>query len=385
MVAKTIISTIALKASLLAGIQINHVDVEENRTLYMKVLDKKEVENRGSHCLDGSAPIYFHSAGTTDKWAIELNSALGICDSEESCYQRLPIHSQEGAMQPQNLHEIFKGEGYHYVYVTNCDFGMFLGNLANPIEYKGTKMYFQGARIIKHVIDELAHNYTMKEVFFTGGSGGGQALFPGANYFRSLFPSSVQKFGFAPINGFWALEGGGKTYEHMFGVMNMQGIVNQNCVKKMGNALAYNCLDPEVTYDYVESPMFVTQILDGTFGTHFPETDLYTAYQACFQGGVGSGCNDERMETMKTYLNNFTTIIKSFKTYQSKGRGGYLSTCTEHIFYSTDNFWNYANKGVTAPAAIGAWWNNGMSKSQAPWIWPCKLGSANNPQCEKSC
>lgn len=380
-------SVLALGLSAAGALQLTPAAVSGTREMHVVHLDDQEVASRGSHCIDGSSPGVYHKPGTLDGHWVFWFQGGGVCLNEADCVDYLPgVGVPEGTMDSFPLQAYGDFTEYHHVYFPNCDLGLYIGDRDGPVTKNGHTMYFQGGRIVKHVVDVLSANYSMTDVLFSGGSGGGQALYVGADYFKSIMPSSVQRFGVAPING-WYAEGGIDELKDLYEMAGMEGSISQGCKQAYREGERHNCIDPATSYRYLESNVFMVQILDYTFKWN-ASTDIYeelsTAWSDCLDDPKPS-CSDDGVELLQEHLDNYTQALKGYPQYQEHGQGGYLSTCTTHIFYDDETFNQYANNGVTAGAAIEKWWKSLGTNPPAVWYLPCRLGTSNNAQCESSC
>lgn len=365
------------------AVQLATTAVTQTREMQAVMLDDQEVASRGSHCLDGSTPGFFHKPGTLDgHWVFWLKGG-GVCFNKTDCVDYLPIQYPDGLMDEMPLHEYGEFANYHHVLLPNCDLGLYMGDRSDPVTSNGNTLYFQGARIVKHVIDVLSANYSMTDVLFSGGSGGGQALYAGADYFKSIMPSTVTRFGVAPING-WYAEGGIENLKDLYTLASMETTIASSCKQAFSDGSRHNCIDPASSYRFIEANTFMVQIFDYTFKWNCTDEGLSNAWKVCLDEPT-SACSDDDVTLLQHFLDNFTDTLQGYPKYPEHGQGGYLSTCTTHTFYNDDTFNEFANNGVTAGAAIQKWWLSLGTNPPAVWYLPCSLGTSSNAQCERTC
>lgn len=77
-----------------------------------------------------------------------------------------------------------------------CDGSLHQGGNDSPIQYKDTKLYFRGGRIVRSHLTYLVKQYQLdkaSKVMLTGGSAGGIAATAWGNYVQSIIknPSSL--------------------------------------------------------------------------------------------------------------------------------------------------------------------------------------------------
>lgn len=381
---------LALAVSDVSALQMSRSEAPDTTNeMKLIMLDDQEVASRGSRCLDGSTPGFYYKQGTEeDKWLLWFQGG-GLCMSEADCAASLPLHDLADSISSFPLQEYSEFSNYHHVYFASCDLGLYLGDRSDPVVYNGKTLYFQGARMVKHVIDVLQSNNTLgsaTEVLIAGGSGGGQASYVMADYIKGMLPASVKKFGAAPMNG-WYVEGGIEELKEIFTVANMGSAISQNCAGAFSEADRYHCMDPANAYRFSTSNMFMTQMFDYTFSWNNTD-DLKSAYYSCLsdEDPSSSQCDNDDVSLLQEYLSNFTTTLQTYPKYTENGQGGYISTCTKHTFYNEDELFNsYANNGVTVGDAISKWWKSLGTNSAATWYLPCSLGTATKTQCESTC
>lgn len=266
-----------------------------------------------------------------------------------------------------------------------------MSDASAPVVIGGQTVYLRGKRILDHTFDTLQKNSTFAtatEVLLTGGSGGGHATYLLADYVRKLLPSSVRKYGALPMSGWYPSN---EDYlEEVFSRHSMSTDTISACSSAMGSEY-YKCLDPAVSYKYSSTPMFVVQMLDSQSlsGAYLQNASFLQAATRAWTNCLGehpSSCDSEAVGVLEDYLEEFVGSIQSMSKYSEKGSGGFLSTCTKHVFYKVPEYTHYANNGVTVEDAISEWWRN-LGTGAATWYLPCEL-NAQNPghcQCESSC
>jgi len=381
---------IALAAPTAEALQMTLADSKRESTMNLVMLDENECNSRGSHCLDGSTPGYYYKQGTEEnKWVFWLQGG-GLCTDEADCADMLPLNDPQGTMDSLPLQNYGEFANYNHVYVTSCDRGLWLGDRSEPVSYNGKKLYFQGKRVLEHIFDSLQTNASFgsaTEVLLSGGSGGGQGSYVLADYVKSIMPSSVHKFGAVPMNG-WYVEGGldglGEVKD-LFTLANMKNAISPSCDAAMGEE-RYKCIDPATSYRYSTSNIFATQVFDYTF--QWNSTDEVTsAYNSCLSEESSAGqCDDDSVNLLQGYLDNFTQILQAMPKYNEHGQGGFVSTCTVHVFYNEEDlFGKYSTDGVKVGDAIEQWWTSLGTNPPAAWYMPCTLGNAQHAQCESTC
>lgn len=389
---KSIVFVAGLTLATVRAIQVSPMDARRNRAvssgeMQLIMLDDTEVANRGSHCLDGSTPGYLYKNGTEDdKWLFWFQGGAW-CASEADCAEKVPLNGPADSMDALPLMETDAFSSYHHVYFPSCDFGLFLGDNPTAVDYKGTKLYFQGKRVMDHILGALQESTSFgsaSEVLISGGSGGGQASYAIADYLSGVLPSSVQKFGAAPING-WYAQGEIDEIKYIYTLANMGNAVSANCKQAFSEEEHYKCIIPSHSYTYATAPIFMTQLFDYTFQKNTTLNEvLTTPYNNCLSSPTSS-CSQEDVSLLQEHLNNVTEHMQNVPKFN--GQGGFLSTCIDHVFYNdADEFKTFSNQGVTVGDAISAWWADLKNPSRSVKTYlPCSLGSPGSVQCESSC
>jgi len=355
-------------------------------------LDDKEVAERGSYCIDGSTPGYFYKPGTIDdKWIIAIEGGKMFCEDEDVCVQMLGNDfASADSMVYLKLFETDEFKEYNMVELHHCDGGMFMSDRADPLVHNGNKMYFRGKRIIDHVFDTLKGNKTFAsatEVLITGGSGGGQATTVLADYLAGLMPTSVHKIGAVPMSGWYTSDW--NDIEYTFGMHEMSGTIAPGCRDALDESEQYKCLDPRVSYEHSQTPMFVVQLLDSQSlaGAYAENTTLAetsrAAWTNCMETSTAA-CSDSDRSVLQGYLDELVAGIQGGTKHTQQGEGGFLSTCTKHVFYKEDEYDHYADKESTIADAVATWWRN-LGTAEAKWFLPCTLNTKGQAQCESSC
>lgn len=355
-------------------------------------LDEKEVAERGSVCIDGSTPGYFYKAGTEDdKWIISIEGGKMFCISKDECVEQMNTgYADPSSMVYLKLFESETFKNFNIVQLHHCDGGMFMSDVSEPVVHGGATMYFRGKRVVEHIFDTLKTNRTFSsatEVMITGGSGGGHATVVLADYFASLMPSTVKKLGAVPMSGWYTSDA--NEIENTFSLHEMSQAIAPGCREALSEAEQYKCLDPRVSYEYSTTPFFVVQMLDTqSLAGAFWDNDTVleaskVAWTNCMSKTSGS-CSSEERTILQDYLDGLVKGIQDGTKHSQNGEGGFISTCTKHVFYKVDEYTHYANGDQTVEAAVETWWTN-LGTAGAKWFLPCDLNTNGAVQCEDSC
>mmetsp|Transcript_40380 Transcript_40380/g.111276 ORF Transcript_40380/g.111276 Transcript_40380/m.111276 type:complete len:435 (+) Transcript_40380:67-1371(+) len=370
-------------------------------------LDREESIRRKALCMDGTTPgIYFRPADTkadasaATKWILNFRDG-GWCSTVDDCIERLskPVGTTSIYMKGRLDVTAARGQpfsAFNQVLLWYCDGGMFAGTRDEPIQTASGPLYFQGRRILVHMLDVLKANFGMNtatEVLLTGGSAGGWATYLHADFVAQQMPSTVTKFRAAPMDGWWpelpAWGVNGKFIDDvhgMFTLHNMEGVGSEGCRNRLPEADRWRCMFTDHSYAGSKAHFFVIQALDGFVGAQ-NLTVANSAYSAskCANGLLSpSICTSQDIMNMNIRLATLKPYFDTFDKSRSTGQGFFLTSCNDHVFYRTDKFNMYASNGVTPMEALRKWWNSDIS-SEPAWYLPCQLHAAAPYQCEPSC
>jgi len=390
---------LTLTMSVVNALQQHHNHLEKSLQPYalsdmvFVEMDQSETDIRGSYCLDGAVPGFYYRKGPNapKQWILAFQGGTW-CQTVDDCVKKIEngqtIHGPSGAPGGIDSHEtdfsIFKTANFHeynHVVFHHCDAGLWMGDREDPIQARGHTMYLRGKRILDHIIDYLKTNTSFGEatdVMITGGSGGGQATFLVSDYLTTLFPSTVTKYGALPIDGWWASQE--PSQEAGFELHNMKSTIAPACAAA---GMGHNCLYSDIAYKYSKTPMFIIQLIGerdiqgrGEF-IHEAWSDCLFEDKTCPTGGVSS---------LQDYIDGVVSTVQSTPKYSKLNEGGFISTCTKHIVFLEDGYFNYESGGVTMEHAVQNWWNNLDSPSAvAKWYLPCELNAEFPHQCEDTC
>lgn len=362
-----------------------------------RYLDEAEVARRGSFCIDGSLPGYFYKAGTSnDKWIISLEGGKVFCFSEEDCVSTAAgDYATTRELVDLSLFQSDAFKDFHMVQLHHCDGGLWMGERSEIVNLKGHGLYFRGRRILDHTFDALKANTTFgtaTQVLLTGGSGGGQATYLLADYIGGLMPSSVKKYGAVPMSGWYTAHS--TVIQDAYSMHGMQAGTAPGCLEAFSKDELYKCLEPGTSYTHSKTHMFVIQMLDSNSlhaacdDKSFVAQTSTDAWLNCLDAeSPKQGCSGDDVVTIQKYLEDFVLQLQSIAKSSKKGEGGFISTCTAHVFYKLDEYFHYANGKVSVDDAVSDWWRSlGNSGAKPKWHLPCDLKTNSSKcQCEPSC
>merc|ERR1719162_748090 len=314
-----------------------------------------------------------------------------FCEDEDVCVQMSGNdYASVDTMVYMQMFETEEFSEYNMVELHHCDGGMFMSDRAEPLVHGGKTMYFRGKRIIDHIFDTLKGTKTFAsatEVLITGGSGGGQATAVLADYLAGLMPASVHKIGAVPMSGWYTSDW--NDIEYTFGMHEMSGTISPGCRDALDESEQYKCLDPRVSYEHSSTPMFVVQLLDSQSlaGAYAENTTLAetsrAAWTNCMETST-SACSDSDRSVLQGYLDELVAGIQGTTKHAQQGEGGFLSTCTKHVFYKEDEDEHYADNGGTIADAVATWWRN-LGTAGAKWFLPSHMHKKIRIGLDPSC
>merc|ERR1719183_3108648 len=211
---------------------------------------------------------------------------------------------------------------YNHVQLPKCDGGIFMSDTTST--FGGQTAYLRGKRILDHTIATLQSNTTFgsaTEVMLTGGSGGGHATFLVADYVKGLMPTSVTKYGAVPMSGWYATNT--DKIADVFSMHQMQGVVAPGCAAAFSSE-QYKCLQPENSYKYSETPMFVVQMFDSQSlaGAYADNSTMSQSARDAWDNCLDTkhpNCDKDKALVLENYLEDLVGNIQSMSKYSQKG------------------------------------------------------------------
>lgn len=178
--------------------------------VYPKPMDyeRRVVERahaQGALCIDGTPPVYFIRKAKTNNWIVFVPGGAW-CSSNETCFWRsktnlgstkyLPNIATQGGILSSSPNKNPHFYNWNILYLQYCDGSSFLGNSDDPVEFKNTRLYSRGKRILSAFLEEIIGRYiklnVTKKVLVVGNSAGGLAVMLNAHYIASQLPKGIQ-------------------------------------------------------------------------------------------------------------------------------------------------------------------------------------------------
>jgi len=244
----------------------------------------KNADTSGAVCLDGSTPGYYLRRGSgkgNKNWIIYLQGGAW-CETEETCLHRSRMHlgsslffkplGNPGGILSNNSKENPEFYDWNVAYLPYCDGSSFSGNRSEPVQFKGSLLYFRGLRILDSTIAELLSDTNLKEashVIFSGTSAGGLAVMLHADFVRSKLPKKVN-FRALADSGFFLDTASRKQkgqrkfrkiMQNVFKLHDCTDGVPQHCVKNTSGKKLWKCIFPQYFLRFVKSRLFVVNPL----------------------------------------------------------------------------------------------------------------------------
>lgn len=190
----------------------------------LHLVSNATAEKYGARCLDGTLPGFYVRPGALgNKWKIHIQGG-GWCTSLSDCYQRsttllgstsfatpwlsqfwAPEHAGFFGLMDNNSTNPF-GD-WSFVWFIYCDGGSFTGNLATPLVWNNTSVYFRGAAVLDAILAELelTHAFLSQstEVIVSGTSAGGLATYYHTAYIKSRLMDPAVRVVAMPDAGFF--------------------------------------------------------------------------------------------------------------------------------------------------------------------------------------
>ena len=210
-------------------------------------LNKVMVEDPDAFCLDGTKPAYYVHEGDPNKFILSFEGG-GWCGSAqasrdatlENCFQRskgalgssapypATISSSEGILS-DNQHNPYRT--WTIVHMKYCDGTGHQGYKKDPVEYKGTKLWFRGHNATMGQLNSINEKFKLfsaaTDIIVTGQSAGGLATFLWSNYITDRAPKDAKVWS-VPDSGIFLDSGNYISQQHNYRTqfVNFMAIVN---------------------------------------------------------------------------------------------------------------------------------------------------------------
>ncbi|XP_065887728.1 uncharacterized protein [Dysidea avara] len=350
----------------------------------MKKVILTDATSKGAVCLDGSPPGYYFRTGTSspNKWIVHLEGG-GWCYDEDDCVKR----SKERLGSSKDWPSIvsFSGLlsddctinpdycGWSMVYIGYCDGASFAGYVENPVNWKGTTLYFRGAKILEVVMDAVlaAGGDKIEHVILTGCSAGGLATYLHADYVRSKVPTQIPVHAIADagyfldapnVDGEMHIRG---LYQYVYKMQNCKGGVNQDCIAANPTE-EWKCFMAQYTYPHIKTPIF---LLNARYDTWQLANILQLTCHA-------PNCSDDQMKEFNNFGNEF--LNAAAPAISSTSNGVYIDSCQIHCQSLSTTPWSkFVVGGQTLRDTFNAWLtkDSNMKSKVVDCAYPC------NPTC----
>ncbi|XP_065887895.1 uncharacterized protein [Dysidea avara] len=352
--------------------------------IVMKKVILTAATSKGAVCLDGSPPGYYIRTGTTspNNWILHQEGG-GWCFNEDQCVLRSKTDLGSSKGWPPNV--TYSGLlsddctvnpdfcGWSMVYIGYCDGASFSGNVENPVNWKGTTLYFRGARILEVVINAVleAAGDNIEHIILTGCSAGGLATYLHADYVRSKVPSQIPVHAIADagyfldapnVNGEMHIR---ERYQYVYKMQNCTGGVNQDCIAANPTE-EWKCFMAQYTYPHITTPIF---LLNSRYDTYQINFILQLHCHA-------PNCSTDQMKEFMKYGNEF--LVAAAPAITSKSNGVYIDSCQIHCQSLKEIPWSkFIVGGQTMRDTFNAWLTNStaMKSKVVDCAYPC------NPTC----
>ncbi|KAK4488247.1 hypothetical protein RD792_003994 [Penstemon davidsonii] len=332
---------------------------------------------KGSVCLNGSPPAYYHAVGFgegVDNWMVYLEGG-GWCMSSESCYSKIQTAGLPGCgnsytfknqttfvgimSQSQTINPDFYN--WNIVFVRYCDGSSYSGDVEEIIQVKDTKIHRRGARLFKAVMEDLLAKgmNKAKNAILAGNSAGGLATILHCDGFRAIIPNAARLKCVADAALFVRgedLPGAADKRERPFAtIVAFHGIdkfLPRSCTSKMDPGL---CIFPENLLGDIETPIFLVNSAFDSFQILHNLEPVEPGWNNCTNNI--DLCTPIQIEAMRDFR---TTLLETLPLWPSSSMGFFIDSCYVHDQTNSDTKWN----GPTGPTlnnynianAIGDWY-----------------------------
>lgn len=359
----------------------------EKKDFHKHVLQAEEAV-----CLDGSRATFYLNRGSgsgASKWLI-YHEGGGWCESMDDCLHRSTISglgSSEGSPDTLTFRNQFfrdvsepgiftrdpdanpTAHNWNHVYLPYCDGASFSGNLDQPVEHKGTALYFRGNVIRKAVAQELLTAYSLgsaTDVIVSGRSAGGLSVYLHVDQWCDTVLASnprVKCVGL-PDSGFFleyqdpllncslssrrdTINGNYECGLHwVYETQNASAGMNQQCVAAhTATGTEWQCMFAQQSAQHIRAPVFALQ----------------SQYDGWARGNVQGGGGDSKTQQQGDEL---TALVQSTLMGHNNESGAFLDSCQHHC-----GQWNTIQiDGDLSSQALQSWYN-GIGNPSRKKFW----------------
>jgi hypothetical protein len=345
----------------------------------------KDAVQSGAQCLDGSPPAYYIRRGLPTQWVVHFEGG-GWCYNEDQCVDRskTTLGSSKGYGPTMSVSGLFSNDpavnpdfyNWTFVYLKYCDGASFSGDVAQPLVWKGTTLYFRGHRIFRALYNNLLTNglSNATNLIVTGCSAGGLSTYLHLDEVRQIVPASINVRGLPDAGFFMDLPTFQGTplirpeYQYVARMQNVSYGVNSACINAKSPADQWQCFMAQYTLPFLRTPLFIMN----------PQ---YDSWQMGNVLALSSGCIQKpstcSQQEMTAFQNFRTSMLQALTpALQSSTDGMWTDACVIHCQTLDQGGWTSIKVGgYSLQQTFGNWYFGRGHPKQNDCAWPC------NPTC----
>ena len=371
----------------------------------------------GAYCLDGTPAAYYFKHGSnanSTKWVLFIQGG-GWCYNEEDCARRAQTSLGSSARMNHTFtvggplgEDPVNNPNFHdwnHVMLGYCDGASFSGNVENPIDVGGKKIYFRGFRNLKAIMTHLLTKNGLNkatEVLLCGGSAGGLSVYLHADQIGEMLPSTVKRFKAIPMSGVFLDHPNAEgvpvytpEIEKVFNMQNCSGGVNVHCLVSKSPRYMYMCMLAENTMQHTSTPLFIMNSKYDSWSTQCilggePETKPCSAdgncsavpgWAACEESSTQ--CTPEQWKQISEWGDSFSDRIESNAAASARGNGLFEYSCHKHVAEFSSKWGVIKVGGTTMRDAISKWYFSKDEPASKHTYKDCR--NTNNYCCNPTC
>ncbi|CAH9100663.1 unnamed protein product [Cuscuta europaea] len=294
----------------------------------------------GAVCLTGKPASYYfdHGYGSgVQNWLVYLPGGAW-CNNLEYCLSYATSRHITLDAPPYSFVDILSNKkkdnpdffNWNRVVIRYCDGSSFTSDSEKIYEYKGTPLYFRGARIYKAVMQEVLHKLGMKmaeNALLVGGSAGGVAVSLHCDGFRDLLPKATRVKCFSDAGYFFPSKKfayAGEVFTPTFQKLMAFGSIKalpEACTSRLSPHL---CFFAQNVQEHIKTPIF---FLMSAFDTvqvtwTFPGNDTI---RNCLDA---QNCPNDIIKTLQDLRSEFLSVLP--KPSRALSRGLLITSPTTH-------------------------------------------------------
>eukprot|EP00850_Spirogloea_muscicola_P007831 SM000040S14843 [mRNA] locus=s40:781462:785148:+ [translate_table: standard] len=300
----------------------------------------------------------------------------GWCNDESECLARsyTSLGSTANIANDLELGGFFSSDpeqnpdfySWNVAYMKYCDGASFSGDVEEPVNVMGRKLYFRGKRILDAVIDELHQKRGLadaNQVIISGCSAGGLAAYMHCDYLRARLPASATVkclpdsgvfLDIKDVAGRYHIR---EKYKYVYYMQGANAGANEACLADKAAEDQYQCFFAQYTLPYIKTPTFV-------LNSNYDSWSLVHILAPASADPDGSrlraclshldSCTEQQLNRLQGFRSSMLDAIAPVTGPHH--HGAFAFSCIEHCTLYNDEWWSRLRvSNVSLRDAFGDW------------------------------